>query len=127
MKPGGFWRPSPSRGAQAEQRAEQFLRGRGLASVARNHRCPAGEVDLIMRDGDTLVFVEVRLRSNRRYTSPVESITPAKQRKIIRAAQSWLQRHDPGGRLACRFDVVALTSLHAGAEPEWIKSAFDAV
>ena len=125
---GKLWPPAKSsRGDEAERRAEHFLQAQGLSSVTRNYRCPAGEVDLIMRDDDTLVFVEVRLRSNRRYSSPMESVTPAKQQKIIRAAQSWLQRHDPGGQLACRFDVVALTSLHTGADPEWIKSAFDAV
>lgn len=115
-----------ARGQAAEQLAEKFLSQQGLTSVTRNYRCTVGEIDLIMRDGPTLVFVEVRLRSNRRYTSPLESVTRSKQQKIIRAALAWLQRHDPSSTLPCRFDVVALTSLDPKASPEWIKDAFAA-
>lgn len=120
-----WWRGQP-RGAEAEQLAERFLHRQGLTTITRNYRSRGGEIDLIMREGDTLVFVEVRLRSNRRFSSPGESITYAKQQKITRAARAWLQQQDPGGQLACRFDVVALTSLDHTAAPEWIKNAFDA-
>jgi putative endonuclease len=107
-------------GKFAENRAEKLLLARGLRILQRNYRCRQGEIDLIAQDGDTLVFVEVRSRSRQDYGSAAESITPAKQRRIIAAARHYLATLS---RMpACRFDVV---TLDRGGEPLWIKAAFE--
>lgn len=107
-------------GKFAENRAESMLSAAGLCILHRNYRCRQGEIDLIAQDGDTLVFVEVRSRSRRDYGSAAESITSAKQRRIIAAAKHFLATlpRTP----ACRFDVV---TMDAGGEPAWIRSAFE--
>ncbi len=107
-------------GQSAEARAEAFLNAHGLKLVARNWRCRFGEIDLVMQDGPTLVFIEVRLRSRTDFGGAAASVTPGKQKKLLAAARQYL------GGLAtlppCRFDVVAFTGE---AAPEWIKNAFD--
>ncbi len=107
-------------GKFAENRAETLLSAAGLRILARNHRCRQGEIDLIAQDGDTLVFVEVRSRGRQDFGSAAESITVAKQRRIIAAARHYLATlpRTP----ACRFDVVTLDQDSA---PVWIKSAFE--
>lgn len=109
-------------GQSAEARAEAFLITQGLASVARNWRCRFGEIDLIMQDGKTRVFVEVRLRSRSDFGGAAASVTPAKQRKLLAAARQYLS----GLKTLppCRFDVIA---LDAGGAPDWIRNAFDDV
>lgn len=109
-------------GPAAEKLAAEFLQGNGLRLVESNFRCRFGEVDLILRDGDTIVFVEVRLRSNAAFGGAAASITPAKQEKVVRAAQWYLQK--TLSQAACRFDAVLLESLDAG-QIEWIKNAFE--
>ena len=106
-------------GARAEEQAARFLAGRGLKILARNYRCRGGEIDLVCRDGATLVFVEVRLRTNRDFGGAAASITPAKQRRIALAAN-----HSLAGKPlpACRFDAVLLD----GTNIDWICNAFDA-
>ncbi|MGE5319640.1 MAG: YraN family protein [Hyphomicrobiaceae bacterium] len=107
-------------GQSAETRAAAHLQALGLKLVTRNWRCRFGEIDLIMQDGATLVFVEVRLRSRSDFGGAAASVTPAKQRKLLAAARQYL------GTLKtlppCRFDVVALSG---DAAPEWIRNAFD--
>ena len=76
-----------------------------------------------MRQGDELVFVEVRLRSHRQFANAAESVTPAKQRKIIKTAQLYLQQHQLTDKINCRFDVIAFGD---NTDPEWIKDAFSA-
>jgi putative endonuclease len=109
-------------GQSAEVRAESFLVSRGLTPVTRNWRCRFGEIDLIMQDGATRVFVEVRLRSRSDFGGAAASVTPAKQRKLLAAARQYLTtlKSIP----PCRFDVVALTG---DAAPDWIQNAFDDV
>ncbi len=105
-------------GARAEEQAARFLAGRGLIILARNYRCRGGEIDLICRDGATLVFVEVRLRTNRSFGGAAASITPAKQRRIVLAANHYLA----GKPLpVCRFDAVLLDGTHI----DWIRNAFE--
>ena len=108
-------------GRSAETHAERFLESRGLKRVTRNWRCRFGEIDLIMRDGSTLVFVEVRMRSHADFGGAAASVTSSKQRKLLAAAKLYLSNlsYTP----PCRFDVVALTDSRAA--PEWIQSAFD--
>lgn len=107
-------------GKFAENRAETMLKSAGLAIEARNWRCRHGEIDLIARDGQVLVFVEVRSRKRGEYGSAADSITLAKQRRIVKAARQYLATLPTTP--ACRFDVV---TLDGGNEPEWIESAFD--
>jgi putative endonuclease len=108
-------------GSHAEERALQHLLARGLRLRERNFRSRAGEIDLIMQQGDTLVFVEVRYRRSRDFGSAVETVTPSKQRRLLATAAYYLQRHRLD--LACRFDVVGI----CGAQQEeivWIQNAF---
>ena len=112
-----------------EQRAARYLQNRGLAVIARNFRCRSGEIDLVCRDAEELVFVEVRFRSNTRYASAAESVTPAKQRKLIRAAQVFLLKYPRYAELSCRFDVVAMspaTSKQGEDHVQWLAHAFTA-
>jgi putative endonuclease len=102
-----------------EDMALAYLERRGLVLVEANFRCKLGEIDLILRDGATLVFVEVRQRAAGAPVSAAASIGPAKIRRIIRAAQVYLQRF---GRLPpCRIDVVAID----GDDIEWITNAIE--
>lgn len=112
-----------AQGNLAEDRALQHLQAAGLKLLVRNYRTPGrggGEIDLIMREHDgTLVFVEVRARSNRSFGGAGGSIGAIKQRRIVFAARHYLLRC--GTPPACRFDVVLIEN-----ELEWIKAAFDA-
>ena len=107
-------------GESAESRAAAFLQAQGLKLQARNWPCRFGEIDLVMQDGPTLVFVEVRLRSRSDFGGAAASVTPAKQKKLLAAARQYLAalRTLP----PCRFDVVALSGSGA---PEWIRNAFE--
>jgi putative endonuclease len=113
----------PTAGERAEQCAETYLHQQGLTTCAKNYRCKLGEIDLIMLHGDTLVFVEVRLRTNRHFLSAAESVTLTKQQKIIRTAQRFLQERHLLDKQACRFDVIALNSSDSNSI-EWIRNAF---
>ena len=108
------------RGRQAEDAAAIFLQHHGLTIVERNYHCRFGEIDLIARDGDTLVFVEVRMRSNSAFGGAAASITAAKRDKLLRTARHYLAgaAHLP----ACRFDAVLVSG--EAAAPEWLKNVF---
>ncbi|WP_251978970.1 YraN family protein [Salinicola avicenniae] len=112
------------RGEQIETLAAHWLEQRGLTLISRNQHAKGGEIDLIMRDGETLVFVEVRHRRRTDHGHPLETVTPAKQRRIIKAARFYLQTQ----RLSCpcRFDVVGVTGTRPDLTVEWIRAAFDA-
>jgi putative endonuclease len=110
-------------GRSAESRAEAFLKSRGLKLVARNWRCRFGEIDLIMQEGATLVFIEVRLRSRSDFGGAAASVTPSKQKKLLATARQYLA--GLSSIPPCRFDVIAMTDR--AAEPEWLQSAFDDV
>ena len=112
------------RGNQAENLAAGFLRRAGIKIVARNYRCKGGEIDLICEDGNTLVFVEVRLRRSADFGGALASITTAKQRRIMRAAEHYLLRYGKPNR-ACRFDCVLLDTL-SEAHIDWQRDAFSA-
>lgn len=108
------------RGAAAEARAAEHLQDAGLVLIERNYRCRGGEIDLVMRDGGTWVFVEVRERNNPAFGGAAASITPGKQARLIRAARHYLSRHRLDA--PCRFDAVLIDSGHI----EWLRSAFEA-
>lgn len=107
-------------GALAEDRALAYLQRQGLVPVLRNYRCKGGEIDLIMRSADdTLVFIEVRQRNGRGFGGAAQSITPAKQRRVLHAAMHYLATLE--NMPPCRIDVVALES----GRLEWLPGAFD--
>lgn len=108
------------RGQEAERVAQAYLQQQGLELVTRNHRCRGGEIDLVMRDAGTLVFVEVRLRSNPNFGGALASVDRGKQRRLSIAAQHYLQQHPWGG--PCRFDVIGLETQ---GRCQWIKNAFE--
>lgn len=110
-----------ARGAEAEALAARFLERNGLRILARNYRTRQGEVDVIAREGATLVFVEVRARRSAAFGGAAESVDGLKQRRIAAAARHYLGRL--GSEPACRFDVIAWQG--ASAEPAWIRGAFD--
>lgn len=111
-----------NKGDEAEYQAEKFLLRQQLILLERNYRCRFGEIDLVMKDGNTLVFVEVRLRANNFFGGAAASITPAKQAKLIRTAKHYLSRHNCD--LPCRFDAI-LISGRMGDKIDWIPNAFD--
>lgn len=114
------------RGRRAERRAARHLRRRGLILVTRNFATRGGEIDLVMRDGITLVFVEVRLRGAGAWLDGVASVDGAKRRRLIRAAQAFLRAHPRYADDPARFDVVAMSRTHFGAQIEWVRDAFTA-
>jgi putative endonuclease len=110
-------------GALAEQLAARYLQQQGLKLLLQNYSCRFGEIDLILQDGDTHVFAEVRLRSSSSFGGASASIDARKQAKLVRTAQhylSGLQRIPP-----CRFDAILLQSTDM-KNIEWIKNAFTA-
>jgi putative endonuclease len=107
-------------GQAGEDRALAYLEQHGLTLVTRNFRCKGGEIDLIMQERDTLVFVEVRQRADMRHGGAAASVTGAKQARLIIAAQTFLQRYRSPP--ACRFDVVAID----GGTLNWLKNAIQA-
>ncbi len=107
------------RGREAEQLAFEYLGRHGLTNVERNYRCRFGEIDLIMRDGQTLVFVEVRMRVSGSFGGARESIDTHKQRKLMAAARHYIG--STGKIPDCRFDAVL---LNGDSQVEWIKNAF---
>jgi putative endonuclease len=106
-------------GDRAEAHAESHLQSRGFTPVARNYRCRYGEIDLIMNDAATLVFVEVRFRKNGDFGGAIGSIHQRKQQRLIAAANHYLMKlSNPP---ACRFDVVLIDAV---GKIEWIQDAF---
>ena len=112
------------KGRQAEDFAARFLKQHGLEVVERNVRCVLGEIDLVGRDGKTIVFVEVRSRYGGGYGLPQESISQTKQRRLTRLAQWYLKRNRLEGQPA-RFDVVAIVWHEEEPELTWIVNAFE--
>lgn len=112
-------------GLKSEVDAEAFLVRKGYLPIARNHACRGGELDLVMRDGETIVFVEVRRRRSGAHVGALESVTRTKRRRVVRAATDWAMR---AGALddALRFDVVAVTPGASGPTFLHIVDAFNA-
>lgn len=113
-------------GKKAEKLAARFLRRQGLRIRATNYRTPKGEIDLIAQQGDTLVFTEVRLRSDVRFGNAAESIDSRKQQRILYASAHYLQTEQLGDSHPCRFDAICLTPNTGGDDYdlEWIRDAF---
>lgn len=111
-------------GSAAERTAADFLRQRGYHILERNFRCRGGEIDLIALDGGTLVFIEVKARRTLARGTPIEAVTPLKQARVCRAAQSYLLFC---GRVfrRIRFDVMAVTRTRATTDVTHLKAAFE--
>ncbi|RMN84956.1 hypothetical protein ALQ52_00075 [Pseudomonas cannabina pv. alisalensis] len=113
-------------GREAEAYALQYLQQQGLQLIEQNWLCKRGELDLVMLDGDTVVFVEVRYRRHAGWGGAVESVDFRKQEKLVTAAQLFLQQVPDWADHPCRFDVIAIEGTPGTAAPlNWIRSAFD--
>lgn len=122
MKQSRLQQASSTQGVQSERQALRFLEAQGLTLVCKNYLCKLGEIDLIMLDGDTLVFIEVRFRKNNDFGGGLASITSGKQKKIIKTAHHYLFQLDD--EPYCRFDAIAIDG--SNNPPQWIKGAFQA-
>jgi len=111
-------------GQGAERLAEGFLARRGLTLVARNYRCRRGEIDLVMRDAGTLVFVEVRRRSSRAFGGALDSVDARKRARLVAATEHFLMTRRIGDDRPCRFDVVAIDGRPPHTAIEWVRDAF---
>lgn len=112
-------------GKQAEGLALDYLQHRTLKLIAKNWQSPYGEIDLIMKDNNTLVFVEVRYRKQNNWGHPMETITKSKRNKIITTAQLFLQKNKQWLINPCRFDVISITeNLNDHPRVEWLTDAF---
>jgi putative endonuclease len=115
-----------ARGAAIEAAAREHLQARGLRPIAANARYKAGELDLVMREGDTLVFVEVRYRSHAGFGGGAASIDRNKRRRLVRAALLFLARHRALADAPCRFDVVEASGDPDAPALTWLRDAFRA-
>ena len=114
-----------TRGKDAETRAWHYLQARGLQLLQRNYRSKRGEIDLVMQDTDSLVFVEVRYRSQSQFGSALESVDRRKQARLIACARHYIQTYPEAASQPCRFDVVSING--SPGEVEWVRNAFTAV
>lgn len=113
-------------GAVFEQRACAELQRAGLKLLARNYTTRYGELDLVMMDRDTVVFVEVRHRLNSSRGDAAASVNAGKQVKLIKTAELWLAAHSQYANRACRFDVVCYDGPAEAAHMSWWRNAFEA-
>ncbi len=112
-------------GNAAEQQACAFLQQQGLKLLERNYRCHFGEIDLILRQQHTIVFVEVRYRKANSLVDGAQSITASKQMKLLRSASCYLQQHGLNDTTPARIDVVAVTENNRQYQFDWIKNAIE--
>jgi putative endonuclease len=115
-----------AQGDAAEDRACRHLEVSGLTIVERNFRTRGGEIDIVARKGDVLVFVEVRSREVPDFGAPEESVTPAKRRRIVGAARRYLSKVPPSSWREARFDVIAIEGVGNAAVVRHFPAAFDA-
>jgi putative endonuclease len=120
------WLSKQTRGQRAEQLAANYLKQQGLTPVIQNFSCRFGEIDNIMLDHETLVFIEVRYRQSQAYGLAAETIGYKKISRILTTAQSFLQQHEQYRHHNCRFDVISMHGDLEKPEIDWIKQAFTA-
>lgn len=111
-------------GQETESLACHYLLSQGLCLLERNFTVPQGEIDLVMEDRQSLIFIEVRYRRNNNFGSGAESITRSKQRKLLAAAARYLQRNPLQAERPARFDVVSICMENNQPSINWIKNAF---
>jgi putative endonuclease len=115
-------RTSIHQGREAEHQSRRYLEHQGLQFLERNYRCRLGEIDLIMDDHGTVVFVEVRYRGSSRFGCPAETVDARKQARLRATAEHFLQRRRQHREQPCRFDVIAISGNRQ--PPVWLKDAF---
>lgn len=126
LKPRAGSRPRPPTNGRAfEDQAMAFLQSHGLDLVERNFCCRCGEIDLVMLDSKTLVFVEVKYRRNSQHGEAVEQVTASKRRKLVNSALVFLSCKSQYSSYPCRFDVVAISSRAGSDNIHWVANAFD--
>jgi putative endonuclease len=115
-------------GNNAEKAAKRYLEKQGLKFVDKNFHCRHGEIDLIFKDKQTLVFVEVRYRKNSAYGHSIETVNTYKQQKIITAAKYYLHKHKMTESISSRFDVIGIEEIKndktSDQQINWIQNAF---
>lgn len=112
------------KGGSFEELALSWLQARGLHLVQRNYRCKLGEIDLVLRDREMLVFVEVRFRGMNSQVPACETVDTRKQQKLLRTARHFLLCNAALARLPCRFDVLGINESAGHPHYEWIRNAF---
>lgn len=125
MRGTGTLRTSQSLGQEAERQAAAYLTRQGLRLLARNYRCRMGEIDLIMQDRDSVVFVEVRYRRTDRYGSGAETVSAHKQQRLAKTALHFLKANRRFRHCATRFDVVSICGDIADLRFDWIRNALE--
>ncbi|TCO76208.1 YraN family protein [Chromatocurvus halotolerans] len=113
-------------GYHYERASCAWLARQGCRVLTRNYRCRVGEIDVIAASAETLLFVEVRVRTNPRFASAAASVDPRKQRRLLRTASHYLQRHYRSAQPPCRFDVIVWEPAADSGKlrPRWIRNAF---
>ncbi|MDH3901183.1 MAG: YraN family protein [Gammaproteobacteria bacterium] len=114
------------KGKDAETLAGSYLAKHGLSLVQRNYHSRHGEIDLVMADGDCIVFVEVRYRRQSAFGSGAETVDHSKQARITACARHYLQQHPAASARPCRFDVVGISGSLKNPQFDWIPDAFPA-
>jgi len=112
------------RGHSAEKRAYDYLRKHGLKLLERNFRTPFGEIDLVMKHKETVIFIEVRFRRSENFGSPAETIDSRKQARLRASAEYYIQNNQHAADRPCRFDVVAISGEVNDKNLLWLKNAF---
>ena len=122
QSPDNAWRRR--KGGRFEEMALAWLLARGLCLVQRNYSCKLGEIDLVMRERELLVFVEVRFRGINSQVPPCETVDGRKQQKLLRTARHFLLCNKGLADLPCRFDVLGISDEHGQPQYEWVRNAF---
>lgn len=112
-------------GALYEDIALAHARNQGLTLIERNFNCRFGELDLVLREGNVVVFLEVRYRKSQQFGGAMQSIGAQKRERLLKAASLFLQAHPELSRLACRFDVMAIAGTTQQPEINWQRNAFE--
>ncbi len=112
------------RGRWAEQAAVEYLQRQGLTLLGRNYHSPFGEIDIIMRERASLVFIEVRYRASETFCPAVETISRTKQQRIRTTAEHYLQQQRQADKHDCRFDVITLSGPEQKPAYNWMRNAF---
>jgi putative endonuclease len=111
-------------GSRGEDLAVRYLKKKGFKVIERNYHCPWGEIDLVAREKNTLVFVEIKARSSSEYGLPQDAVDRFKQKKLIEVARAYMAEHHLKDDIIARFDVVAIHLTPTGPDIELIKDAF---
>lgn len=119
----GFTAKHLLQGRKAENLANDYLRQRGLKLVTRNYRTPYGEIDLVMQQGQMIVFVEVRYRKSTKFGHPAETINWQKQKRLRASAEYYFQKNKNLSNCPCRFDIIAISQKIDEGHLQWLKDS----